>query len=134
MGGQDRGRGIGTYHGVLEAVGALLKFLQCLLDVVGPLDDRANLGRTNVTQDGLELVGGGSILGDVEFELLALGVSLVAVVAGLVLGSRLSGVGVHLLQEGGHAHRARQVRLVEDSDDVLGLVLERGYEHQSVVS
>lgn len=117
---------------MLEVVGALLEFLQGLLDVVGALDDRAHLGGTNVTQDGLELVGGGSILGDVELKLLALGVSLVGVVAGLVLGSRLGGIGVHLLQEGSHAHRTRRLGLVEDGDDVLGLVLELGYEHSWV--
>lgn len=118
---KQRGR---TYHWPLEVVSALLEFPQSLLLIGGALDNGPNALLVDVVEDGLQLVGGGGILGDLELELgPAHGVGLSGVVAGLVLGGSLRGGGRGLPQGGSHPHRRRRGGLVEEGDDVERFVL-----------
>lgn len=58
-----------TYHRPLEVLGALLVELEGLALGRSALDYGGNTGLADILQDGLELVGGGRVLGDVELEL-----------------------------------------------------------------
>lgn len=113
-----------TYHRPLEVVGALLEFPQGLLLVVCPLDHARDARRSDILKDGLQLVGRGRVLGDVQLKLLALGgLCLRCVIGRLVLGSSLGGGGRGLLQEVGNTDRGRGGGLVEEGDDVERFVL-----------
>lgn len=115
-----------TYQGSQEVFLALLEALEGILFVAGALDDLGDSAGADVAQDGLDLVGGGGVLGDVELKGLAAGLGLGRVVAGLVEGGADLGVGRDLLDEVGDAHRGWRAGLVEDGDDVEGLVLFGG--------
>lgn len=120
------GRRENTYHGPLERLCVLLELPQGILLSRGALDDGGDPVLSDVFQDGLHLVGGGGVFGDVELELGAglLGVRLDAVVTGLVLSRAGGSVGRHLLEDVGGPHRGGGARLVEEGDNVEGLVLE----------
>ena len=118
----------GTHERSEEVVFALLESLQSILLVAGTLDDLGDAASADVAQDGLNLVGGGRGLGDVEFEGLAAGLRLGRVVASLVEGGASLSVGRDLLDEVGDLHRGRGAGLVEDGDNVERSVLFCGEE------
>lgn len=60
-----------TYHRPQKILPALLDLLQCFLLGLGTLHDAGNAAGTDVLQHSPHLVLGGSILGNVELELLA---------------------------------------------------------------
>lgn len=85
--------------------------------------DRADLALPDVFEDGLELVGRGWFLGDVQLEVDTMGNSLRRVVARLILGGGRGGVRRGLLQYGGSPERGRRAGLVEEGDNVESFVL-----------
>lgn len=93
-----------TYHRSLEVLTTLLEYLERLLLVRSTADYGPDLGLADVLQDGPQLVGCGRILGDVQFELGAVGCRLGGVVAGLVLCGMLRSVGGGLLQQSDGSH------------------------------
>ncbi len=112
-----------TNQWALEAVDALLEFLESLLFVCRALYNRANLALADIFENGPELVGSRRILGDVQFEVRTMGVRLMSVVAGLVLGGRFCSICRGLLQDGSSPDRSRRTSLVKEGDNVEGLVL-----------
>ena len=115
--------GINTYNGPLEAFLVLFELLQGVCRGGCTLDDRRDCRASNIIQDVLELVRGRRILGDVVVELGSRGSALCRVITGLVLRRSLGGIGRYLLQESRYPDRRRHAGLVEEGDDVLGLVL-----------
>lgn len=109
----------------MQALAALLESLERILFVPGALDNLGEAAGADVAQDGLHLVGGGRVLGDVELKRLASGLCLGRVVAGLVERGADLGVGRDLLDEVGDADGRGRARLVEDGDDVEGFALRR---------
>lgn len=124
------GRWIRTHERSEEVVFALLESLQSILLVAGTFDNLGNAASADVAQDGLNLVGGGRVLGDVELEGFAARLRLCRVVASLVEGSTGLGVGRDLLDEVGDLDRGRGAGLVEDGDDVKRSVLFDGKSSQ----
>ncbi len=114
------------YHRSLKVVHVLFELFQGLVLVLGALHYGRDAGRSDIFQDGLELIRRGRILGDVEVERVAPNSSLRRIIAGLVLRRRLGDFGGHLLQEKGYANRSRRAGLVEEGDDVGRLVLNLG--------
>lgn len=110
-----------TYQRPLEAAAIGLEFLQSLIFVGSSSDDGRGFGRTNVFENGLDLIRGGEVLSDVELELIgAPGVRLSRVVAGLIFGGRGGRVGGDLLEECCYPLGGRRPGLVEKGDDVEG--------------
>lgn len=109
-----------TYHGPHKVLLALLELAERILLVVGALDDLRDVVLADVLEDGLDLLGGGRLLGDVELEGVAL---RQGVVAGLVHGRARLQVDRDLLEQVGDPGRGRGSRLVEDGDDVERLAL-----------
>lgn len=112
-----------TYHRPLKGLRALLKDLQRLALVRSALYDGWNRRLAHVLQNGLELIGGWWVFGDVQLELSAVRGCLCRVVAGLVFCGMLGGICRCLLEESGNTDRGGRAGLVEEGDDVLGLVL-----------
>lgn len=112
-----------TYYRVLKVVGALLKLLESFVFRCGTLYNRADLALANIFQDCLELVLGRRLLGDVQFEVRAMRIGLVGVVARLIFGGSLSSIRRGLLQHISSSHRGGRAGLVEEGDNVEGFVL-----------
>lgn len=112
-----------TYDWSLEVLGALLELLQSILLSAGAGNDGTNVAGADIFQDGSQLVACGSRLGNVEVKLGSLRVALSSVIAGLVFRGGLGRIGGDLLQQSHDSCRGRGACLVEDSDDVLWLVL-----------
>lgn len=102
-----------TYQRSDEAVLVLDILLQCILLVVCTRDDLGDPALAHVFENGLDLVGGWLVLGDVELELLP---------RRLASSSRCRG-GRSLLQEVGDPDRGRRARLVKERDNIEGFVL-----------
>lgn len=118
-----------TYHRPLEGVAVQLEFLQGFALVGSTADDAGHLAGANIFENGLDLVGSGKILGDVELELGTLGMSLSSVIAGLVLGCTGRGIGGSLLEDCCNPLRSWRASLVEESDDVESLMLREKLAH-----
>lgn len=112
-----------TYNWPLKVLGTFLELLQSILLSAGAGNDGTNVAGADIFQDGSQLVACRSRLGNVEVELGSLRIALSSVVAGLVFRGGLSGIGGDLLQQSHDSCRGRGACLVEDSDDVLWLVL-----------
>lgn len=110
-----------TYHGSLEALGILLELLHSLIHGRCATDNSARVA--HIVEYRPELVWCGRLLCDVEVELCPLELCLCSVIASLVLGRCLAGIGRHLLQEGQDLGRGRGAGLVEEGDDVFGFAL-----------
>jgi hypothetical protein len=119
-----------TYHGALEAVLAFFELFQSLLLRLHAREHRADLVGADISQDSAQLLRSRRSFGHVQVKLWAVGIRLARVVAGLILGGVLSCVGRDLLEEVDYPHRGGGVRLVEDGDDVLGLVLQCAHMEQ----
>lgn len=112
-----------TYHRLLKGLRTLLEDLQCLALARSAFYDGWNGRLAHVLQNGLELIGGWWVFGDVQLELGAVRGCLCRVVAGLVFCGMLGGICRCLLEESGNTDRGRRAGLVEEGNNVLGLVL-----------
>lgn len=105
-----------TYHRANEALLVLAELLERVLVILGPLDELASASLAQVLHDGLDLVGGRSVLGDVELEWRTDTRSVVTRGGCLRLDRQL-------LDKVGNLDRGRRASLVEDGNDVEGFTL-----------
>lgn len=83
----DRGNhGTISYHRPYEVVWIFGNLLESNILRCRSFYNRANSSGTGILEDGLELVGGGRILSDIQFEVPS-GLGLLGVITGLILGS-----------------------------------------------
>lgn len=114
-----------TYHRPLKSIRVPAKHLLRLVLVARAGHNRAHARLPDVLQDGLQLVRRRQALRHVQLKVRGRGA---VVVAGLVLGGRLRGVGRGLLEEGDYARGGGRAGLVEEGDDVPGFALWGGGE------
>lgn len=109
-----------TYNRAQEAVLVLAELLQGVLIIFGTLNDLAGAALAKILNDGLDLVGGRSVLGDVELEWIT--VDLVLDIA--VLCSSDLGASRNLLGQVCNSDRGGRAGLVEDRNNVESFALQ----------
>lgn len=105
-----------TYHGADKGLVVLTELLERVPVVLGALDELASSSLAEVLHDGLDLVDGGSVLGNVELERRTNSRAIVGRSSSLCLDREL-------LDKVGNLDRGRRAGLMEDSDDVEGFTL-----------
>lgn len=112
----------------------MLENFQRLTLVLSTLYHGRNASFADILQNGLELVGCWWVFGDVQLELGSVRGRLCRVVAGLILGGMLRSICRCLLEEIGNSHGGGRAGLVEEGDDVFGLVLLMGQSGQRLTA
>lgn len=113
-----------TYDRSLKIVSILLEQLHSLGLSLRPLDNSSSSLGAHIFEDALELILSGRFFCHIQLEFLSfLGVGLCRMIAGLILGGMLAGIGRNLFEKAMDSQGGWRACLVEEGDYIECLML-----------